>query len=133
MTREQAIEEHRKMWRWIAEQFENGRREIPLILKGEYVQKHTEYKRLVSDCFCCHYAYNKAVHNENHDPKLKCAFCPIDWQSDAERFMCVYKNESESGIYEELSDEVTKGWYVVDLERCAMLARRIAELPERVV
>ena len=51
LTREQAIAEHRKMWRWIAEQYENGKGEDYLRsyqLKDHYLSLNGYYNLSLS-------------------------------------------------------------------------------------
>ena len=60
MTREEAIANHRKMWRWIADETE--RRECA-VKKTDYFDAmgiHEE-DRPLSNCYCCEYINN---HND---------------------------------------------------------------------
>lgn len=63
LTKEQAIEKHRKMWNWIADQYENGRVGNIHAMKQEYIDiEETEYReRILHNCFCCEYATQKRV------------------------------------------------------------------------
>ena len=67
LTKQQAIEGHRKMWNWIADEIERQKSEccIPL-LKQCYCYKNK--LTLIEDCFCCEY--------NNH--YIKCQKCPLD-------------------------------------------------------
>lgn len=78
LTKEQAIEEHRKMWRWIA--IETQKRQIP-VKKEEYLKKYFPDESIIKNCFCCEY-----------DGFSECAYCPIYWNSSLKKLMCEDKN-----------------------------------------
>lgn len=76
LTREQAIEEHRKMWIWIAKnciELINKDYDIRSI-KRIYIEEHTPYNicDIESLCFCCEYNSNR----------LSCEECPIEWSGE---------------------------------------------------
>lgn len=128
MTREQAIEEHRKMWRWIADQYRKGRNEFITSLKEEYITKIFGEEDIRNDCFCCEYAKNQADIHEC----MMCDCCPIEWKSHVELFPCIdrYKVDDFKGLYEctfFLSSDVSK-----TRNEIIRLAEEIANLPERV-
>lgn len=110
LTREQAISEHRKMWRWIAE--ETVKRQYK-IHKDDYLIENDK-EIITAECFCCEYS---AGH---------CSRCPIDWGSKVRAFMCMdMDNLNDSkGLYEKWN-------FTYDWQEAAELARQIAELPER--
>lgn len=125
LTKEQAIAEHRKMWRWIAEETEK-RREI--VYKGEYLIKYFPDDDIYYSCFCCEYAIQKMLFENDRGSKIdnKCTFCPIDWGGEVNAFMCERKDLSTKN----------RGLYFLwvrtnDWKEAAELAREIAELPER--
>lgn len=106
-TKQQAIEGHRKMWNWIADEIERQKRIrcIPLLKQCYcYENKLT----LIADCFCCEY-------NNNYE---KCPKCPLDW---GETSHCCSNGES---LYHRIL--WNESW-----QEQADLARQIANLPER--
>ncbi len=113
LTKEQAIAEHRKMWRWIAEETEKQKR---CITKLKYCLLHLRNRSEfpLHECFCCEYDY--CTDNNN-----MCQSCPIDWGVCATELMCEY------GLFGQWHTAVKNHNY----EMAAELARRIAELPER--
>ena len=118
LTKEQAIAEHRKMWRWIAEETEK-RQEI--VYEEDYLEDYFPDKIISCDCFCCEYDKQKQGKN--------CRSCPIDWGSKCDWFMCLRKetkddNEGLFYLWENAAD--TDAW-----KKAAELARQIAELPEK--
>lgn len=128
MTREQAIEEHRKMWRWIADQYRKGRNEFIVDLKMEYVTEIFGVYEIRNNCFCCEYANDQADIHEC----IMCDCCPIEWKSHVELFPCVdrYEVDDFKGLYEYtsfLSRDVSK-----NRNEIIRLAEEIANLPERV-
>lgn len=115
LTREEAISEHRKMWNWIADEIEKEKRYQYIEgLKKEYCDREGYYIR--NNCFCCEYTYTKYI----------CDYCPIEWKSEVEDFMCIqkYEEDDDEGLYALCCNE--RDW-----EEQAKLARQIANLPER--
>ena len=104
LTKERAIEEHRKMWNWIAEQYENVSEVLIELhnidrLKNYYIKEnHSELEDYEIDynCFCCEY-------DDQFDGD--CLHCPLEW----------------GGAYSSRDDFVL----------CGKIARKIANLPER--
>lgn len=110
MTKQQAIEEHRKMWRWIAEETLKRKRTVEKI---EYYYEYIKSEKLRNLCWCCEYDYQFKT-------KCYCEMCPIDFGVNAEEFMC----GEEGSDYLEWRNET-------DYTKCAELAIKIANLPER--
>lgn len=86
LSKEQAIEEHRKMWGWIYDtvknRIETGNYKKygilkcsdidALLLKGEYISKfYPDYKPLQNNCFLCEYVECTKY--------LNCGSCPVKW------------------------------------------------------
>lgn len=134
LTKKQAIEEHRKMWNWIADAIKNQEacsavvshydwNSLIVYLKRNYllIYKGQKYKDIRSHCFCCEYANN--VRNNTYYDNNFCSYCPVIW-SGSTGGCC-----DEYGEYEELtslygySDEIR--------EKAYKLALKIANLPER--
>lgn len=78
LSKQKTIEEHRKMWKWIAEQYLKGRRVGVVSLKHEYISCHTDYSadEIQYVCFCCQYAIEQQI-NDRHSHNT-CHYCPID-------------------------------------------------------
>ena len=122
LTRERAIQEHRKMWNWIADQYENHTdicQSCKCIqeLKTKYITTQTFYDKIMFGCFCCDYVFSHG---------RTCSSCPIDWGSSSASNMCLFKDEDHKlnlyGILD-MSEET--------MLECAAIARQIANLPER--
>lgn len=67
---DQAVEEHRKMWRWIAE---NSHSKSILDMKQDYLNKFFDNQEVELECFCCEYDHN---FNDN------CSHCPLVWSGE---------------------------------------------------
>lgn len=109
MTKKEAVENHRKMWRWIAEETLKRKRKV---FKGEYLLQLYDnqliYEDITNECFCCEYV-SQFIYDV-------CDRCPITWPGGC----C----NGENGLYEKFT-------YANSLEQCAKIARIISELPER--
>ena len=68
--RKKAIENHRKMWRWLAEH--------PDKRKFEYLEMHDPKADLHNDCYLCNYAKNKALYKDGNCDWI-CDYCPLCW------------------------------------------------------
>ena len=117
LTKEQAIEEHRKMWRWIAEETEKRQK---IVHKEDYFKEYFPAEIIFCNCFCCEYAVRISGISE-------CKFCPIDWDSKYNHCMCMNKNFRHDGLYSLWGFATSCD----DWKEAAELARQIAELPER--
>lgn len=119
LTRKQAITEHRKMWRWIAKQYENKYDISPYNLKKIYFLEnwYDDPSLIRSYCFLCEYV--KELGDEG------CNNCPLVWGTTGD---CMKTSCEHRGLYGKLMD----CYYLNrDIEKCAKLARQIAELPEK--
>lgn len=134
-----AIENHRKMWNWIADAYESGRVSPVRELKHEYLNM-TGNKNILGDCFLCDYAgYSSVDCNYLYD----CSKCLLDWgipsNSSVTEGFCTdrlyYKDDD--GLYGQLI-----GLYgqLIGLiyskeegfcEEASHIARKIANLPIR--
>lgn len=124
LTKKQAIEEHRKMWNWIAEQIKikplkklfslPNYNWLSLISDLKYYYLYEVKKQVFDDldnnCFCCEYARN-------------CRHCPIVWSGTNKK--CFEK----FGEYLELIS--LNGYSDENKEKAYKLALKIANLPER--
>jgi len=124
LTKQQAITEHRKMWRWIAEETEKRKQ---IVKKSEYLYIHGFNEFIACNCFCCEYEEQQCCKQQSNFPN--CHFCPIDWNSAATSYMCkdLTDMDDDYGLFAEWEDAVEYG----DWQTAAALARQIAELPER--
>lgn len=79
LTRVQVIAEHRKMWRWIVEQYRKGRVEDPSELKKEYLERVGH--AALNECYLCEYARQVSEKAEQQKKiySSKCVYCPINF------------------------------------------------------
>ena len=134
LTKKQAIEEHRKMWSWIADAIKS-KEDLPAVvscydwtslivdLKRRYLLNYEgqKYKDIHAHCFCCEYADNTS-NNAYYDID-NCRYCPVIW-SGSTRGCC-----DEYGEYEELVS--LHGYSDENRRKAYKLALKIANLPER--
>lgn len=134
LTKEQAIENHRKMWNWIADQYELGYEKSIDNLKRVYGDLFYPYKRILGNCFCCDYAGK----SYDSDWIAECSKCPLKWPSDEKEGMCSdghhfisLKNGRPipSGLYGVLCDNDV-GAFKLSKKEKVEIARMIANLPE---
>ncbi len=115
LTKEQAIANNRKMWRWIAEETLKQERKVEEL---EYFKAHgiRGLNMPFGECYCCEYAFDKGY--------IDCSRCPIDWGGKYSR--CTNRDfcGDDKGLYSLWRDEE-------DYIKAAELAKQIAELPER--
>lgn len=149
MTKEQAIEGHRKMWNWIADRLEKAtpRDTFDVYdLKQEYETLHD--LKLFCSCYLCEYA-NEKVLDECIKSQERCMYCPLLWEENESNidFICEYGDGIEK--YDDDVVDVLKTfhydiidtfglWNVCDFlatkrhyDEAARLARQIANLPEK--
>lgn len=119
LTKQQAIDEHQKMWNWIADQYKAGRTEDVLSLKEEFCFKNG-IVYLINYCFCCDYASDDCI--------PKCEKCPIVWCYFIGRFCC----ESRYSLYKKIFDLTKVRCSISNTKKAEKLARKIANLPVRV-
>ena len=102
ITKQEAINGHRAMWRWIAEKIETEKKAVNL---WEAQEEYCWIKRveLQFNDYCCEY-----------DNDRNCEHCPINW-SDLERWC---------GSRIEIANKIQ------DWKLQAEMAREFAELPE---
>lgn len=109
LTREQAIEEHRKMWLWISRQ----------IMK-DYVAN----EKVKSKCFCCEYVIQ---HGESCRED-----CLLYWNDKCTEFVC----NDYFGYYNIITNIIKKPYSarydfatLEEAKRAARMAYKIAMLP----
>lgn len=116
LTKEKAIELHRLLWNYIADESE---RTGTMILKSDAFE-HFEWPNVKALCWCCKYC------------DFKCSKCPIEWPQES----CVnedspfnkWRNAKERIYMCSADDEVRYQKY---LKLYIKYAREIANLPER--
>lgn len=121
LTREQAVAEHRNLWRWIANETRSRKRRVE---KYEYFKNFEIPKWEIprNSCYCCEYSFQLYIF-QFHSLNC-CENCPIDWGYSAKNNMCCDDTWNFDGIY--------FAWcYEEDWQKAADLAERIANLPER--
>lgn len=121
-TREDFVFHHRKMWNWIADQTLKLKRKVR---KYEYfeVMGIPEDERPLNFCYCCDFA---KVQLSNEGCESMCQWCPVDWMSNDNMYMCVYRNLARNyGLFTRWRLQ-----YDSNYKEAARLARTIANLPE---
>lgn len=116
LTKEQAITEFRRMWKWIAEESLKQKR---CVSKEEYLKRHEKFPHVKNNSFICEYACQE---------KIACCNCPILWDCPSET--CYNLGYSLIGGQENYSSYdmlVIQAKY----EKYAFYANKISELPER--
>ena len=135
-TKDQAIAEHRKMWRWIYDETVKQKRPVR---KEEYLEENNIFG-LYSDCFLCEYSvFEKIMNGQGFH---YCDYCPLDWDSKAKnRCKCIWKVNFEpktnigfkifaklfAGYYYRWNEASRKG----DYKAAAKYAYKIANLKEK--
>lgn len=119
MTREEALAGHRKLWNEIADMIERGvKRDHANYYKEKALEHLGEERSIAGNCYLCEYA-------DNHEEKISvwsCKFdCPVEWYGGS----CMFR-KSEYKLFERAIEAQN---YTI----AAILARKIANLPERVV
>lgn len=111
LTKQQTIAEHRKMWRWIADETKKQGR---MVEKAEYFDAMgiSPEDRPAGNCYCCDYTDGN------------CLKCPIEWGGDYGTCLDRYTYDDGKGLFGQ--------WiHTNNPEEAARLAHKIAELPER--
>lgn len=107
MTKKDAVENHRKMWRWIAEKTLERKRKVKKVEYFNEVKPSLKYS-IYNDCFCCEYAFFSMG-------TTGCDKCPIKWNNT----MCM------DSYFVRWLDEFE------NYRLCAIYALAISKLPER--
>ena len=122
LTKQEAVENHRKMWNWITEETLERK---SIVGRFDYFREMgiglgEDRPFLLS--YCCEY---------DNQRKLEvgyriCAHCPLDWGSKVDSCMCMdkYEIDDNNGLLQKWIKEK-------DYKKCAELAREIANLEER--
>lgn len=131
LTKEQAIQEHRKMWNWIADQYRYGNNMQLSVLKKFYLKNIYGDTSVAAHYFACAYA------GTNNDPfvhyRFNCIKCPLQWptykRSGLTEGFCIdkYASMDEMGLYGILICLQAE----LSIQEKEYIAREIANLPER--
>lgn len=115
LNKEQAIHEHRKMWRWLAEFYAAidrwHKKSMSIVDAKEIYLFFKKYEDICSDCFCCEYVAQADIH---------CRECPVVWHNKL-GVNADHCCDGEFGIIFDLSDA----------KAISKMCRIISELPER--
>lgn len=122
-TKNQTLQEHKRMWNWIAHQYAKGRRVCVYELKEEYC-KFNGFE-LTNHCFCCDYALRRTEDYDN-----MCGHCPVLWDNEEhlENWYCEDGYGEHEGLYSQIYDVTTA--IVIDVDEAYKLACEIANLPK---
>ena len=113
------IENHRKMWRWIAEESLKRKR---CVSKREAILHFEWDENLKCECWCCEYVNKNVNYNPTYGHCIN--YCPIKFDGNRNiRGVCLGRDSSFT-LWKIARDS---GNYKL----AAVAARRIAELPER--
>lgn len=121
LTFDDAIENYRKMWNWIADETEKRKR---IITKHIYF-KENDIKECNHLCFCCQYTVDNGEYAKMVTVR-DCRSCPIDWKITpykADEYQC-FKHNTPYDWWIEAYD-------LDDWQLAAKYARQIANLPEK--
>lgn len=130
LTKKQAIQEHRKMWNWIADQYKNGCTEFIYDIEERYIEECTNYSPsdIEGWSFCCEYS-------KQNDVEDSCDSCPLAWDKVACFAVCLETTEigeygEDKGLYAKIGEE-TWNSSKIDFDKVYKLCKQIASLPER--
>lgn len=121
LPKEKAIEEHRKMWNWIADELEKPEtrqsKENVHDLKVRYCNAND--LNLRNDCWCCEY--------DKQFSDYTCVHCPLLWGTECETDAYYCENDEDDGSWWHSHQLAKDGEY----EGASIVARQIANLPEK--
>lgn len=103
MTRQEAIRNHREMWRWLAKN--------PGKWKMDYLMRYDPEVKLLADCYLCEYT------DENHNGE--CEYCLVEWP--------VGPCYCYDGLYSTWESAMKRKNYA----HAGEIAKQISELPEK--
>lgn len=116
LTREQTIIKHRKMWNWLADQYDKGH----FVTKADYFHDNHIEEMPVCLCYCCDYV-------RRHDYQ-NCFNCPVIWPDGK---TCGFRDPGQ--LYNRYYSLTLRPSENGCLESLAKLSRTIANLPEKEV
>lgn len=81
LTKEKALEEHRKMWKAMKEELGDCPDwDARCDFKADWCRRNFKYEDIEADCFLCEYA-RRMFHDGGDCGATKCDYCPIDWKA----------------------------------------------------
>ena len=161
LSKEKAIEWHRKMWNWIINRLINEPKldvcELKILFfrihKLDFItsSKNEEYDDPIENyCFCCEYAFHQAnpdIYKPGFEKYLPgttftyCSHCPLLWgtENTVDEFYCERGMYSEYAYLISYEDNTTGLWQLIHYaeeigltpEEKIKIAKQIANLPER--
>jgi hypothetical protein len=142
LTREQAIAEHRKMWKWISRQImkdykENYSIKTIVSYKKIYIENNFKNEYVRSSCFCCSYGFSKYIYDESAFGI--CYSCPLYWNTECTKTECTKGyygslnrifNNATIGL---VTKDSTEEYFVCEgaVKKLSRMAYKIAMLEER--
>ena len=127
LTKSEAIELHRRMWLWIADETLIRKRKVT---EQDYFKEMGIYNKDIPpwrSCYCCEYNIQQKIKIKKYDwDKYGCKYCPLNWNSKCDRRMCRNKNKLDDykGLMGKWADKK-------NYKKAAKLAKKIANLPEK--
>lgn len=130
-TREWAIKEHRKMWKWISRQIMKDYKEHCSIkkiysYKELYIENNFKNKYIHNKCFCCGYA-------REYDFDICYNYCPLYWNAENTEENCIY---GYYGSILKIFNNATKNLVTVgsvdEYSTCEEGARRLAKMAYKI-
>lgn len=118
---DEAIENHRKMWNWIADETEK-RKEV--VNKSVYFEEN-EINRCKFYCFCCQYAIDNGYITKYGSKRRDCRLCPIDWGVELGNY-----EKHQCSEFNTPYDWWCDAYDLNDWKSSAKYAKEIANLPE---
>ena len=102
LTKEQAIEWHKKMWNFILENENKKSEDLRLNIKYRRELKEKFLKEngfciddVKNECFLCQYSYQQLKNTRDFDNSKEinyCKYCPINWCHECKKEDCEYSN-----------------------------------------
>lgn len=129
LTKAKAIEEHRKMWEWIANFIDGSERGYISVrpiycdiaeLKHKYIHENFQGKRIINNCFLCTYDSSYSG---------MCGHCPVDFSH-----IRYNTHGCLNGLYNkayEAYDKFLDNPTHENAKAAAEICKQIANLPER--
>lgn len=127
LTKQKAIEEHRKMWNWIADELLNPETQKQNCNVHTLKQKYCKENdlELFEACWCCE--YDTQFINERNSERMRCKNCPLTWGTECETDNFYCERGEDGGLWWNAHQLAINGEY----EGASELARQIANLPEK--
>ena len=122
LTKEKAIEEHRKMWNWIADEIIKRGKPVG---EKEYIKLFFPEEQVESQSFLCEFVGRDEECGDE---------CPLDWGITKHCSGVIRKREEGKiveTIYGLYLSYIEYAFYHKNCEKASEIAREIANLPEK--